>query len=250
MHDAIIVSDIHLGSDNCQAKSLIRLLQSIHDGELHTRRLILNGDVFDSIDFRRLRKSHWKVLSEIRKLSDRIDIIWLNGNHDGPAEIISHLLGVTVQDEDELMSGGRRILLLHGHIFDKFIDRYPIVSKIADWVYRWLQKLDRSHTFAKFAKRRSKIFLRCTQRVESESLAYAAAHGFDAVCCGHTHMPVLNEAGPIAYYNSGCWTEKPCTYLSIKDGVVALHRVGDVLDWVGEEAFMTRSSAELEPALP
>ena len=53
--------------------------------------------MFDSIDFRRLSKNHWKVLSLIRKLSDQIDIIWLYGNHDGSAEIISHLLGVTVK---------------------------------------------------------------------------------------------------------------------------------------------------------
>ena len=56
-------------------------------------RLILNGDVFDSIDFRRLKKSHWKVLSLLRKLSDELEIIWLCGNHDGSAEVVSHLLG-------------------------------------------------------------------------------------------------------------------------------------------------------------
>jgi UDP-2,3-diacylglucosamine pyrophosphatase LpxH len=189
------------------------------------------------------------VLSEIRKLSDKIQIVWLNGNHDGPAEIVSHLLGVTVKDEDELISGGRRILLLHGHVFDKFIDRYPIVSKVADWVYRWLQKLDRSHSFAKFAKQRSKIFLRCTQQVESESIAHASSRGFDGVCCGHTHMPVINESGPVAYYNSGCWTERPCTYLSINHGIVELHRVDPVLEPAPEDEPTLTSTAELEPAL-
>ena len=71
-----------------------RFLERIADGELRTARLILNGDVFDSIDFRRLNKNHWKVLSLIRKLSDHLEIIWLCGNHDGSAEIVSHLLGV------------------------------------------------------------------------------------------------------------------------------------------------------------
>src|SRR6478752_989498 len=99
MHDALILSDFHLGSDNCQAKDICRLLEQIVAGELQTARLILNGDVFDSIDFRRLTKNHWKVLSLVRKLSDQIEIIWLCGNHDGSAEIISHLLGVTVRDD-------------------------------------------------------------------------------------------------------------------------------------------------------
>src|ERR1700722_2756262 len=124
MLDAVILSDIHLGSDNCQAKNLVRLLDRIADGELRTRRLILNGDVFDSIDFRRLNKHHWKVLSLIRRLSDKLEITWLCGNHDGSAEIISHLLGVTVMDEFVLESASRRILILHGHRFDNFIDKH------------------------------------------------------------------------------------------------------------------------------
>jgi UDP-2,3-diacylglucosamine pyrophosphatase LpxH len=63
VHDAVILSDLHLGSDNCQARALSRLLTQIRRGQLSTRHLILNGDVFDSIDFRRLKKHHWKVLS-------------------------------------------------------------------------------------------------------------------------------------------------------------------------------------------
>ncbi len=53
--DAIIVSDLHLGAENCQAKSITAFFQEILDGHHPTRRLIINGDVFDSIDFRRLK---------------------------------------------------------------------------------------------------------------------------------------------------------------------------------------------------
>ena len=52
MYDALILSDIHLGLDNCEAKELISLLELIDRGELTTKRMILNGDVFDSFDFR------------------------------------------------------------------------------------------------------------------------------------------------------------------------------------------------------
>src|SRR6516225_5289192 len=128
MLDALVLSDLHLGSSNCQAKLLCELLEDIEEERLVTQQLILNGDVFDSIDFRRLTKNHWKVLSLLRKLSDQIEITWLCGNHDGSAEIISHLLGVTVKDEFVLVSGSRRILILHGHQFDDFIDAHPILT--------------------------------------------------------------------------------------------------------------------------
>jgi UDP-2,3-diacylglucosamine pyrophosphatase LpxH len=222
--DAVVISDIHLGSDNCQAKYLVHFLGAVRRGAMKARQLILNGDVFDSIDFRRLKKHHWGILSELRKLSDEMEVVWVNGNHDGPAEIVSHLLGVRCADETVVVSGRKKVLFLHGHRFDQFIARYPVVTWMADRLYHFLQTIDRSHYFAKLAKRKSKskTFLRCAQKIESDAVRYAAKKGCDAVCCGHTHLPVANTAGPVHYFNSGCWTEKPCHYLTVLDGAVAL----------------------------
>jgi UDP-2,3-diacylglucosamine pyrophosphatase LpxH len=222
MLDAIILSDVHLGCSNCQAKLLCEFLEGIVDEPLLTKKLILNGDVFDSIDFRRLGKNHWKVLSLIRKLSDTIEIIWICGNHDGSAEIVSHLLGVTVKDEDVLVSGGRRILVMHGHAFDDFLDAHPILTWIGDVIYMLLQKIDRTHYFAKLAKKGSKTFLRCAKKIEEGSIEHARKKNCEAVCCGHTHHAVVNLDGPVEYYNSGCWTELPCSYLTVANGVVDL----------------------------
>jgi UDP-2,3-diacylglucosamine pyrophosphatase LpxH len=218
VYDAIIISDLHLGSSNCQAKSLCRFLETILYGERLVERLILNGDVFNSFDFRRLTKNHWKVLSLIRKLSDRVEIIWISGNHDGSAEIVSHLLGVTVKDDYVLTSGGRPILIAHGHKFDEFIDAHPLLTRLGDLVYFFLQWIDRTHYFAKLAKRGSKTFLRCARKVHEGAVGEAARRHCEAVCCGHTHHVTSDEAGPIHYFNSGCWTEIPCSYLTIADG--------------------------------
>jgi UDP-2,3-diacylglucosamine pyrophosphatase LpxH len=223
MLDAVILSDLHLGSDNCQARHLGHFLEGIDDGRLATARLILNGDVFDSIDFRRLKKHHWKVLSLLRKLSDRLEIVWICGNHDGPAEVVSHLLGVATEEEYVLASGGRRILVLHGHVFDEFIDNHPIITFLADAVYRLLQRVERTHGFAKWAKQGSKIFLRCARAIQEKSVDYAVRKGCAAVCCGHTHAAREVSEGGAAYFNSGCWTELPCTYLTVADGAVRLH---------------------------
>jgi UDP-2,3-diacylglucosamine pyrophosphatase LpxH len=222
MLDAVILSDVHLGSANCQARALAELLDRIATGELPTSRLILNGDVFDSIDFRRLNKTHWRVLSLIRKLSDQIEIVWLAGNHDGSAEIISHLLGVTVQDEYVLVSGRQRVLILHGHVFDEFIESYPSLTWLADRLYRLLQCLDRTHTFAKMAKHGSKTFLRCVKKIADGAVELAQKRGCTAVVCGHVHAPCAHVDQPIPYFNSGSWTELPCTYLTVANGHVEL----------------------------
>ncbi len=222
MLDAVVISDIHLGSPNCQAKYLVHFLAEVRRGELRAKQLILNGDVFDSIDFRRLKKHHWKILSEIRKLADHMEITWINGNHDGSSEVISHLLGVRCADEIVVESGTRRLLFLHGHRFDEFISRYPFITWVADRIYNFLQRVDKSHSFAKFAKHRSKTFLRCAQKIEQDAMQYAAKLGCDVVCCGHTHLPVTNTSGAVHYFNSGCWTEKPCHYLTVQDGAVTV----------------------------
>jgi UDP-2,3-diacylglucosamine pyrophosphatase LpxH len=241
MLDAVVLSDLHLGSANCEAKRVVELLERIAEGELPTQRLILNGDVFDSIDFRRLNKNHWKVLSLVRKLSDQIDIHWIVGNHDGPAEIVSHLLGVTVEDEFVLESGGRRVLFLHGHAFDVFIQAHPWLTWLADQFYRVLQLLDPSHRFAKLAKHGSKTFLRCAKRIADGAVERARKLGCAAVCCGHTHVAVAQTDQPVAYFNSGCWTELPCTYLTVANGAIRLH------PFEGKEA--TRSDPDLLVAI-
>lgn len=223
MHDAIIISDIHLGSEACQAKTLHPFLDTLAAGKL-TRQLVLNGDVFDSWDFRRLKGSHWKVLSALRGLSDIVPVTWINGNHDGPAEIVSHLLGLDVATEYVLESGGKKILILHGHIFDNFITDHPFIVWAADGVYTFLQKIDPSFYWAKLAKRSSKSFLRCASLVEERAKIYAKKKGCDAVCCGHTHY-VSSSYGTVEYHNSGCWTETPCVWLGVKDGVITTHTV-------------------------
>jgi UDP-2,3-diacylglucosamine pyrophosphatase LpxH len=242
--DAVVISDLHLGSANCQAKSLCQFLDGlIGETGPRTRRLILNGDVFDSIDYCRLRKRHWRVLSHLRKLSDRIEIVWIRGNHDMAADVVSPLLGVEVHNEYVLESGDRRLLFVHGHAFDEFLGNYPVLTWLADVGYRFLQIVDPSHWIARQAKRRSKTFLRCAEKVARQASELAQKRGCDTACCGHTHQPRAERGGAVGYFNSGCWTERPSTYLTVENG------------WVEVKTFTpaeVESSAaeetELEPA--
>ena len=209
----------------CRAKPLAELLKSIEAGSLPTRRLIINGDLFDDWDFRKLKKSHWKVLSHIRKVSDSAEVVWIRGNHDGPAEIISHLIGVEFLEQCEIESGGRRVLFLHGDRFDDFIAHRPILTKAADNFYRMVQRLDRSFYLSKLLKRGSKRFLRCSEKIRDRAMSYASDGGFDAVVCSHTHMEEEARSGTVWYFNTGCWTDSPCCYLSIGAGEFQLHRL-------------------------
>ncbi len=246
MLDAVILSDLHLGSNNCEAKRLAHFLEQLVHQEVRTRRLILNGDVFDSFDFRRLSRKHWKVLSLLRKLSDDLEIIWLCGNHDGSADIVSHLLGLEVMDEYVLESGARRILVLHGHLFDDFLDNHPILTWVGDYIYFFLQWVDPTHRLARRAKHSSKIFLRCAQKIEDGSVDLARRRDCHAVCCGHTHSACASIDRDVPYFNSGCWTELPCTYLTVSDGSVRVQVFEEAAEVEDTTPVPVREEEEVE----
>lgn len=222
MNEAIIISDIHLGSDICRSSELLDFLDNID-----TKKLIINGDLFDSWDFRRLRKEHWKVLKKLRQLSDKIRVVWISGNHDGPADMVSHLIGIDFVNEYIFTSGYHRILVLHGDVFDNFISKYPRLTKLADMFYRLLQRFDRyrnnQYYYSNLAKRNSKTFLRCSEQIAERALIYCETKKCDDVICGHTHSLLTKVKNGILYINSGCWTDNICSYLTVNHGMIETH---------------------------
>ena len=88
-----------------------------------------------------------------------------------------------------------------------------------------MQKLDRSHSLAVYAKKNSKTFLRNSERIRTEAVKYCKENGADIVCCGHTHFPETTLINGSWYGNSGCWTDKPCSYLTIMEGAVHLNNI-------------------------
>ena len=91
-YDCLVISDLHLGSDVCQAKLLEEFLIWAVE---HCDQLVINGDIFDDLNFKRLTKRHFACLKVIRRNTDRDDfrLVWVRGNHDGPIDIISHVVG-------------------------------------------------------------------------------------------------------------------------------------------------------------
>jgi len=212
--DTLIVSDIHLGSDVSRADRLMQLIRAYS-----FRRLILNGDVFDDLNFHRLSKKDWKFLSFIRKISNPrrgIEVIWVVGNHDGGvAEILSHLLGVPVHEQFQWVVADNNILAVHGHQFDTWITDHAIITEIATWMYWVVQKIDPNHHVARWVKRRSKKFLRLSDKVGRDAAAFGRRHGATTVTCGHTHLPATIAYDDVSYVNSGCWTDRPSNYVTI-----------------------------------
>lgn len=211
----IIVSDIHLGSDVARPKAVKEMLQ-----RYDFKRLILLGDIFDDLNFSRLKKEHWNLLSYIRKLSNpekKIKVIWVEGNHDeGLSEIMSHLIGIKVYKEYYWISNGKKYLAIHGHQFDRFLNENVLISNISSFIYYKIQKYDRQNQkISRYIKRRSKGWLRLSNKVADGAIKYAAENEANVIFCGHTHQTLYKKDMNIEFYNSGCWTDIPSSYIVI-----------------------------------
>ncbi|QDV33676.1 UDP-2,3-diacylglucosamine diphosphatase [Tautonia plasticadhaerens] len=219
--DCLVISDLHLGSDVCQAKLIEEFLEW---AVRHTRELVINGDIFDDLNFKRLSKRHFACLKSIRRHSDRDDLrlTWIRGNHDGAADVISHIVGVEFLDEYTFDNGQIRLLILHGDQFDHFITRYKWMTSIACGLFYYIQKW-MPHSAARWIRRISKRFQRNSQVVRDGAVEYAQASGCDHVTCGHTHAPFEAFVDGIRYLNSGTWTEHPpCPFVAVSGDRVDL----------------------------
>lgn len=236
--DTIIISDLHLGSDVSRAGDALELLQS-----LRFKRLILLGDIFADLNFRRLTKEHWKFLGFIRKLSNpkhQIEVVWVEGNHDhGLVELMSHLVGVSVYQEYRWEFDGLSHVAIHGHQFDSFSINNHRLSRIGQFIYLQLQKIDfRNKRFARYLDRLNTRWLRLSAQVARGALSHAKQGKAERIFCGHTHFPMHTEYDGVEYYNSGAWVDKRCTYITVSQQGVAIH------EYLPDQATDNRDSGE------
>lgn len=223
----LIVSDVHLGSRVSRAKECLELIESyrIDKRRWRFRKLILLGDIFDDLNFSRLDKYAWKLVSLFREITDEesnAEVVWVLGNHDELlVPLMAHLVGIKVHEEYEWEIAGRRYFAMHGQQFDKWIINYPNISKVPSWIYDLIQQLDGpKQRISRFVKEKSKTWLRINDSVARGIVNYASSKGKGIVAafCGHTHIAEeidFPENG-IRYFNTGCWTGKHApTYVTI-----------------------------------
>jgi UDP-2,3-diacylglucosamine pyrophosphatase LpxH len=234
-YDCIVISDLHLGSVVCQAKLLEEFLIWAVE---HCRELVINGDIFDDLNFKRLTRRHFACLKVIRRNSDRDDlkVVWVRGNHDGPADIISHIVGVEILDEYVHDNGKVQLLILHGDQFDTIITDYPWLTETACGLFYFVQKL-MPHRAARWIRRITKRFQRNSQLIERRASEYARGRGYRFVTCGHTHLPLVAHLDGVTYLNSGTWTEAPpCPFVVVDGDEVRLQEWPQVQPEQGHEA--------------
>ncbi len=230
------VSDIHLGSKDCKADYLLDFLQ-----HSHIETLYLVGDIVDMWAMSKQfmwPKAHNDLFHYILTLShEGTRVIYLPGNHDEPAQKYDKMVFGEVEIHREYIhttADGRKLLLLHGDIFDNDVCFGPLTTWIGDKGYdlllflnRWYNRFRalKGHSYwslAGYIKSRIKGANQAIARYRAACTNKAREMGMDGVICGHIHHPEVVDVDGITYYNDGDWIENCSALIEDATGNIEL----------------------------
>jgi UDP-2,3-diacylglucosamine pyrophosphatase LpxH len=215
--NAIIVSDLHMGSRYFKSEAFANFFDTMADVD----ELILNGDVLEQ-PHARLEPLHQQNLDRIEQLSYRCKVVWVRGNHDNgcmPAKMgrIEFRRRYVFDD---------RILITHGDDFDTIMPRSRIFMKGFRQMHDLRVRLGaRPVHVAEYAKKWKSFYRVLRNGVMRNAVNCALENGYKAVTCGHTHFAEDLVLNGVRYINTGAWTELPAHYLRITPDSLGLNRV-------------------------
>ena len=238
IYRTLFISDIHLGSRNCQADLLLDFLR-YHDAET----IYLVGDIFDGWRLRRSwywPQSHNDVVQKLlRKVRKGARVIYIPGNHDDFVRAYAGLFfgGVEVAESAvHELADGRRFLVLHGDEFDLVARHAGWLALLGDWAYEaalalnaWFNRGRRMlgfeyWSFSAWAKLKVKNAVNFISAFESALVTQAERAGVDGIVCGHIHHARIADVGPITYVNTGDFVESCTALVEHHDGSLEIIR--------------------------
>jgi UDP-2,3-diacylglucosamine pyrophosphatase LpxH len=233
---AAFISDLHLGTRECQADQIAAFLRRV---EMET--LYLVGDVVDLWSMRRgiyWPAAHHEVLRLIMdKVRAGTRVVYVPGNHDELARLLvgSVLAGVEVHEECiHVTRDGRRMLVMHGDAFDAAVRFSPALKLIGCALYGMIVVANRPvncvrtllglprWSLVHWLKARVGNAMTYVHRFEQAAAAAAAARGVDGIVCGHIHRPRVAQMNGILYCNDGDWVEHCTALVEDRNGMLSI----------------------------
>jgi UDP-2,3-diacylglucosamine pyrophosphatase LpxH len=229
---AIFISDVHLGTPGCQAGHLLDFLR-----HTESARLYLVGDIIDGWQLKRRwfwHQAHNDVIQKVlRKARKGTHVTYVAGNHD---EAMRHFTGLAfggidiVDEAQHVTADGRRLLVIHGDLFDAVVQRakwlahagdaaYMLTLKLNQWFNHARAKLGLPYwSLAQFLKHRVKNAVSYIGDFERALAQEARRRQFDGVVCGHIHKAEIRDIGGILYCNDGDWVESLTALVELESG--------------------------------
>jgi UDP-2,3-diacylglucosamine pyrophosphatase LpxH len=226
---SIFISDVHLGTKDCQAGKLNNFLKHNSCDTLY-----LVGDIIDAWKIQqnkwRWKQSHTNVVRRVLGHAKRgTKVIFIAGNHDEflrpmiPYGFSFGLIEIHNQIE-HIGADGKHYLVVHGDLFDGITRLAPWLGFLGDKLYDFVLYLNSKFNWirhrmgfgywslSKYLKHRVKKAVDFMFQFEHNLAGYCRKRGFDGVICGHIHHAEIKDIDGIVYMNDGDWVES-CTAL-------------------------------------
>jgi len=227
----VIISDLHLGSTYSRAEDIAKFLE-----EIKCETLILNGDIIDGWALRRgnsWTQEHMRCIRKIMKIAYKTKVFWVRGNHDDFLHdfIPLNLGNISLVENLELDAlNGKKYLILHGDIFDVFVNQMKWLAKIGSigydltlWLNKWYNKYRafRGKEYFSLSKKIKDSVKSATNFIgdfENHMVKHSKSLEFDGVICGHIHKAEIRTIDGIEYMNSGDWVESNTALIEDYEG--------------------------------
>lgn len=225
----IWISDVHLGTPGCKAEHLVNFLKQ-HSCD----RLYLVGDIVDGWKLRSSwywPQEHTNVVRKVlTKAKRNTEVLYVTGNHD---EFLRKFVGYKleignlrlVNEHIHETADGRRLLVIHGDLFDVITRYHKWIALAGDALYENAMRFNywfnrgrallgmRYWSLSAFAKQHVKTAVNIVSTFEDSLVHECKRRGLDGVVCGHIHHAEVRELDGVSYYNCGDWVES-CTALA------------------------------------
>lgn len=235
------ISDVHLGTRDCQAEHLSAFLK-----RYQTERIYLVGDIIDGWKLKSgiyWPQAHTNVIRRLLTLSKRgTEVTYITGNHDEFLRGYSSLLLGNIRLANEVIHktlDGRRLLIIHGDQFDVITRYHRWLAFLGDHAYgmtlvlnRWLNHWRRRWGYgywslSAYLKHKVKSAVNFISDFEEAIAHECTRRGLDGVVCGHIHHAEIRKVGTVDYLNCGDWVESCTALIEHWDGRIELYRLAD-----------------------
>ena len=195
---SVFISDVHLGTADCQAEYLLDFLNQVRCETLY-----LVGDIIDLIAMQRrvhFPDSHQAVIHKLIELAaSGTRVVYVPGNHD---DFLRRFCGQTIAGIElqykavHTTADGRRFMVCHGDQFDQVVRCSPLMLLVGDrahgillrlnrWFNAWRRLKGKPYwSLAAWVKSRigkARTFIR---RFELAALTVAEKGNYDGFICG------------------------------------------------------------------
>ena len=232
---SIFISDVHLGTRDCQAEKLNNFLKNNTCETLY-----LVGDIIDAWRIQqnkwRWKQSHTNVVRRVLGHAKRgTRVVYIAGNHDEflrPMIPYGFSFGhVEIHNQIEhIGADGRHYLVVHGDLFDGITRLAPWIAFLGDRGYDFVLSINSKFNWlrhrmgfgywslSKYLKQRVKKAVDFMFKFEENLAGYCKKRGFDGVICGHVHNPEIKLIDGVWYFNDGDFVESVSALVETHEG--------------------------------